>query len=302
MLLNQGSSLINLKLSEIARLLGLSVVGNDIMIDGLNLANREILSLSVLSYCVSYKYIKKAFSNPKVKALIVTSSIYNSLSVSEKQSYSFLIDDYPESAFYTLFIKLFHSYYPQYDWETDMQNATIMEGAIIENGVILGKNVVIGNNSVIKSGTIIGDDVTIGSCSVIGGNGFQLIKNADGLNMSIPHVGRTKIGNNVSIGDNTTISRSLFEGFTLVGDYTKIDNHVHIAHNCIIGKNCVLTANSTMFGSSELKDDVWVSPNAAIMNKVVVGEKAFIGASSFVFKNVKPGARMFGVPAINMIE
>lgn len=48
---------------------------------------------------------------------------------------------------------------------------------------------VIGHNSIIKSGSIIGNNVTIGCCSVIGGDGFQLIKEVDG-NMCIPHVGR----------------------------------------------------------------------------------------------------------------
>lgn len=298
----QGYGLLDLRLSKIAELLGLPVVGEDIAIDGLNLSNREIQSSSVLSYSMSLKYARKAFGNPKVKALIITSSMYAELSADEKQSCSFIIDEFPESTFYELFIMLSASSYPCYTWKTNTKDAIIMDGAIVNDGVILGKNVTIGHNSVIGSGTIIGDNVTIGSCSVIGGEGFQLIKDANGMNMSIPHVGRVKIGNNVSIGDNSTISKSLFEGFTSVGDYTKVDNHVHIAHNCIVGKNCVLTANCTMFGSSELKDGVWVSPNAAIMNRVVVGANAFIGASSFVSRNVKPGTRMFGVPAINIDE
>ncbi|MDM8338441.1 DapH/DapD/GlmU-related protein [Mediterranea massiliensis] len=296
----KGYGLLSMRLSQIAKLLSLSILGNDIMIDGLNLSNRFILSSSVLSYCTSLVYFKKAIVNSKVKALIVTSNIYNELSVEEKQMYSFIINDFPESTFYSLFLKLAQDYYPKYSWHTNLGDTLVMKGAVIEDGVILGKNVVIGNNSVIKAGTIIGDNVTIGSCSVIGGEGFQLIKDAYGMNMTIPHVGRVRIGNNVSIGDNSTISKSLFEGFTTIGDYTKMDNHVHIAHNCVVGQNCTLAANCTMFGSSELKNNVWVAPNAAIMNRVVVGEGAFIGASSFVFKNVKAGAKMFGVPAVNI--
>lgn len=296
----RSSSLLNMRLSEIANLIGLSFIGDDIIIDGLNLSNREIQSYSVLSYCASTKYIKKAFANPKVKALIVPFFIYNILSKEEKACYSFILSDVPENTFYNLFIELSKQYYPQYAWNTDLKNTVILKGAVVEDGVILGENVVVGNNTVIKSGTIIGNDVIIGACSVIGGNGFQLIKDKNGVNMTIPHVGRVKIGDNVTIGDNSTISKSLFEGFTLIGNNTKIDNHVHIAHNCIVGENCVLAANCTMFGSSELKSNVWIAPNAAIMNKVVIGENAFIGASSFVHKNVKPDSRMFGIPAINM--
>ena len=36
------------------------------------------------------------------------------------------------------------------------------------------------------------------------------------------------------------------------------------------------------------------------MNRVVVGENSFIGAAFFVIKNVKPGSKMFGVPAQNI--
>lgn len=299
-MVEHGYSLISLKLSELAQILNLSIIGKDIIIDGLNLANRKILSASVLSYCTSISYFKKAILNEKVKALIVPSDIYKKLTIEEKQIYSFIIDESPESTFYTLFINLSKDYYPKYTWKTNLNDALVMNGAIVEDGVIIGKNVVIGSNTVIKAGTIIGDNVTIGSCSVIGGDGFQLIKDSHGMNMSIPHVGRVKIGNEVSIGDNTTISKSLFEGFTSIGDYTKIDNHVHIAHNCIVGINCSLAANCTMFGSSELKNNVWVAPNAAIMNKVVVEDNAFIGASSFIYKNVKSGSKMFGVPAVNI--
>lgn len=297
---DQDAGLIKSRLSKIVALINQPCIGPDIEIDGLNLSNRDILASSVLSFCGSPKYLKYAFENPKVKALIVSSDIFNSLSETEKQHFSFILDDYPESTFYQIFKELVRTKYPKYTWKTDLKNAIIYDGAIVENGVILGENVIVGNNSVIKSGSVIGDNVTIGACSVIGGEGFQLVKDKQGRNMTIPHAGRVFIDDDVAIGDNTTVSKSLFEGYTKIGKNTKIDNHVHIAHNCIIADNCVLAANCTLFGSSELKCNVWVAPNVAIMNRVVIGEGAFIGASSFVAKNVKPGSRMFGVPAINI--
>ena len=300
--MEQEYTLFELRLSTIAQLINKTIIGDDLLINGLNLSNREILSSRVLSYCTSLKYLKIALENSKVKALVVSPSIYRELPDNVKNKYSYIIDEFPESTFYTLFMRLYELYYPHYSWKTDFNNAIILDGGIVEDGVILGKNVLIGNNSIIKSGTIIGNDVVIGACSVIGGDGFQLIKDSKGNNQTIPHAGRVKIGNYVSIGDNVTISKSLFDGFTHIGDYTKIDNHVHVAHNCKVGENCVLAANCIMFGSSELKRHVWVAPNATIMNRVVVEDDAFIGASSFVSRNVKSGARMFGIPAININE
>ena len=170
-------------------------------------------------------------------------------------------------------------------------------GVVIENGVKFGNNVRIGHNTIIKSGTIIGDNVSIGCCSVIGGEGFQLIKDKFGNNLNIPHTGGVYIGNNVSIGDCTTICKSLFEGFTRVGDYTKIDNHVHIAHNCNIGKNCSITAHCTMFGSSCIGNNIWLAPHSKIMNGAIVGDGTFIGTSSFVEGKIPPNSRLFGMPA-----
>jgi len=289
---------INIRLSELCKITACSMLGNDIYIDGFNLSNRKIEANSVLSYCTSYKYFKIALANEKVTALIVTNEFVEQLSDEEKSRFSFLISDSPEWTFYTAFIYLYDNRrFPQYDFETDLKNTIIGAGSVIEKGVIVGDNVKIGCNSVVCSGTILGDNVTIGNCSVIGGNGFQLIKDNEGRNHAIPHVGRVVIGSDVYIGDNSTVSKSLFEGFTKIGNYVKIDNHVHIAHNCIVGDNCVLTANCTMFGSSILESNVWLAPNSAIMNRVKIGSDSFIGASSLVLKNVKSGSRMFGVPA-----
>lgn len=290
--------LIDCRLSDIAKYLGSSLIGNDIRIDGFNLCNRDIIADNVLSYCGAMQFVRIATRKEKVKALIIPQELYSQLDSITKDRFSFILSDTPEWSFYKAFSHLIEEKkYPQYNWPTDLNGAKVQEGAIVENGVIIGKNVVIGNNSVIKSGTIIGDNVTIGSCSVVGSEGFQLIKDDQGNSHTIPHVGRTYIGDNVSIGDNVTISKSIFEGYTILDDYVKIDSQAHIAHNCIVGNNSVICANTTLLGSCSIGNDVWVAPNCLIMNRVKVGNGAFICASSFVMGNVLPKSKMFGVPA-----
>lgn len=291
--------LIRTDLAEISRILGVPMGGVNIEINGLNLCNRSIIAENALSYCTSPKYLKVAEQNPRVKALIVTPEIYDSLDEKQRNHISYIVSTQPEATFYQLFEILQNKgCYPKYDWKTDLSGAIVSKGAVVENGVILGKNCKIGCNSVICSGTIIGDNVTIGNCSVIGSNGFQLIRDAEGKNMVINHVGRTYIGNNVTIADNVTIDRSLFESYTFVNDYVKIDNHVHVAHNCMIGENSVLTAGAILFGSSEIGKDVWVAPGSSIMNRVKIGDGAMVCASTFVMRNVKPYTKVFGIPAV----
>ena len=139
--------------------------------------------------------------------------------------------------------------------------------------------------------------MTIGSCSVIGGEGFQLIKDDNGINHTIPHIGRTYIGNDVTIGDLAVVTKSLFEGYTKVMDNVKIDNFVHVSHNCVVGKNSVITGYSAMMGSSTIGKNVWIAPKCTIMNGVHVGDGAFVCACSFVCLDVKPGSRVSGNPA-----
>lgn len=294
---------IQCSLSVISSYLDCPIVGKDIVIDGFNLCNRTILANNAISYCTSIDYMLFAIRNDKVKALIVSPELFNQLEDPLKERFSYIISPTPEWSFYRVYMYMIEKgMFSLYNWKTVLENVNISTGAIVEDGVILGKNVSIGSNSVIKSGTIIGDNVVIGACSVIGSEGFQLIKDDKGINHTIPHVGRTYIGNNVSLGDNVTISRSLFEGYTIISDNVKIDNQVHIGHNCYIGKNSVITANSTMFGSSSIGTDVWIAPHCAIMNKVHVGDNAFVCACSFVWRNVKSGTKVGGNPAHRIQE
>lgn len=285
-------------LYNIAKVCDLQVVGPNMDIYGFNLSNRNIEAPCVITYCTSPTYLGYATHNPKAGAIILSPDLYDMLAPEEKRKFSFIISPHPEWCFYELYMTLYEkNWFDTYSFDTITEHVIFGEGTIIEKGVTIGKNVRIGYNSVITSGTIIGDNVEIGSCTVIGGNGFQLIKDDRGVNHAIPHAGRTYIGNNVYIGNNTSICRSLFEGFTRIGDDTKISDQVYISHNCVIGKNCVLCGNNTLYGSCELKENVWLAPDASVMNRVVIGEGAFIGGSSLVARKVKAGRTMFGIPA-----
>ena len=293
-----SKTILNIKLSEIALFLGKSYRGEDILLDGFNLNNREIEADSVISYCTSGRYFRKALKNSKVKALIVNHELFDNLTDEYRHSYSFIISDSPEWDFYKAFIDCSERYLRGIHYENNIPKSTVIhEGAIIEAGVVFGENVIVGSNTVIKSGTIIGNNVTIGSCSVIGGEGFQLIKDDNGINHTIPHIGRTYIGNDVTIGDLAVVTKSLFEGYTKVMDNVKIDNFVHVSHNCVVGKNSVITGYSAMMGSSTIGKNVWIAPKCTIMNGVHVGDGAFVCACSFVCLDVKPGSRVSGNPA-----
>ncbi len=148
----------------------------------------------------------------------------------------------------------------------------------------------------IPHNTDIGNNVVIGFGCAIGGQGFGIVKDEDGNNLNIPHVGRVIIGDNVRIGANTCIDCGTLED-TVIGDGTCIDNLVHIAHNCNIGKNCIICAGTVLCGSVTVEDDVWLAPGTLIKEGVTIGKGAKTGLGAVVINDVPAGALVYGVPA-----
>jgi UDP-3-O-[3-hydroxymyristoyl] glucosamine N-acyltransferase len=181
-------------------------------------------------------------------------------------------------------------------------NVTLGEDLYIGHHVVIEDDCVIGNrsridhNTVIRSKTVIGNDVVIGCNTSIGSDGFGYEKNEDSIQELIPHIGNVYIEDYVEIGDNVTIDKAVL-GSTIIGSHSKVDNQTYIAHGVRIGKNCLLIGGSVVSGSAVISDDVWISPNATLINKVHVGEKAMIGIGAVVLKNVDSETVVAGNPA-----
>lgn len=287
-----------LSLSDVSRIVGIDYLGKNQIINGLNLCNRRSLYQSIISYVTSDKYIEQVNNNSAITTLFVTKELYDSYKKIDREM-SFIVADSPEEIFYELHQYLYYStdFYNHYNFKSTFgRDCNIHPTAYIDDGVKLGDNVYIGPKSIVKRGSVIGSNVNIGCNSVIGSEGFQVIRIKE-IPTLVKHVGETHLQNNVCIGDNTDICNSLFEGATLIGENTKIDNLVHVAHNCHVGKNAVITAGVILCGSSVLKDGAWIGVNSSVLNNVNVGENAVIGIGSVVTRNIEDNGIAFGVPA-----
>lgn len=283
-------------LSEVANAIGLEWFGEDVALNGVNLTNRHIEHSNVLSYCTSGHYLEMALSNHKVSALIIPKELVEDCKKISRKG--FIVSDTAEWSFYAIYCNLVSAgFFDQPIKAAELSNAVLGQGVVIEDNVVFGKNVKIGHGSIIKKNTIIGDNTIIGNYCIIGEDGFQVIFDPEGHPHCIPHVGKVRIGNNVTLADCVTVNKSLFEGETFIADYVKIGTKAHLAHNVSVGKNSVITSFVNMFGSSSVGKNVWVAPNTAIMNRVHIGDGAFVGASSLVLEDVEPGTKVFGHPA-----
>lgn len=167
--------------------------------------------------------------------------------------------------------------------QTRINNYRI-EKSFIHPSVSIPKHVIIGKN------VIIHENCTLGT------EGLYGIVDKDGELITIPHIGKLIIEDNVEIQAGTNISRG-FTGDTIIGRSTKIAAHCHIAHEVKIGKNCIICAHVVICGFVCIGDKAWLGPNSSLKELIKIGEKAFIGMGSNVIRNVDAAHVVAGNPA-----
>ena len=191
----------------------------------------------------------------------------------------------------------------------------IGEYVVIEAGVRLGPRCRIGPNTVIGAGVELGEEcqvganVTLSHCRMgarvvlhpgvrIGQPGFGFAPDPSGP-VKIPQLGRVIIGDDVDIGANTTIDRGSGHD-TVIGPGTMIDNLVQIGHNVVLGRGCILAGQVGISGSTKLGDFVMAGGQAGLAGHLTIGSGAQIAAKAGLMRDVEPGARVAGAPAISL--
>lgn len=186
------------------------------------------------------------------------------------------------------------------------KNVRIGAGAQIYPQAYLGDGVEIGEGTVIYAGVKIyhgckvGSRCIIHSGAVIGADGFGFAP-VDGGFEKIPQIGNVVIEDDVEIGANTTIDRAMM-GSTRISKGVKLDNLIQIAHNCSVGESTAMAAQTGVAGSTKVGAHCMIGGQVGIGGHIHVGDGAQIAAQSGTPKNVAPGARIFGSPAMDFDE
>jgi len=179
------------------------------------------------------------------------------------------------------------------------EGAEIAPYAIIGPGVHIGSNTVIGSHADIRC-AIIGRDCKIKPSSVVGGAGFGVTGDENGI-LDIPHLGRVMIGDRVSIGSQSCVDRGQI-GDTIIGDDVKIDNLVQIAHNCSIGDGTVIAGHTGISGSCIVGKGVQMGGNVGLADHLKIGDGASIAARAGVMHDIPAGEVWSGIPAMPIRE
>jgi UDP-3-O-[3-hydroxymyristoyl] glucosamine N-acyltransferase len=139
--------------------------------------------------------------------------------------------------------------------------------------------------------------VVIHPNTTIGADGFGY--EFDGRqHVKIPQIGRVEIEADVEIGANCSVDRAKF-GVTRIGAGTKIDNQVQVAHNVQIGAGCVIVAQSGIAGSTRLGRGVVLGGKVGVKDHVVLGDGVQAAACACISKDIPPGSRVIGIPAVD---
>ncbi|MBM3567940.1 MAG: UDP-3-O-(3-hydroxymyristoyl)glucosamine N-acyltransferase [Alphaproteobacteria bacterium] len=193
------------------------------------------------------------------------------------------------------------------------EGAAVAAGAVIERGVEIGPRCVIGAGATlapevrlgadcrIGAGVhlaycLIGDRVTIHQGTCVGQDGFGFAPDPKG-HVKVPQLGRVLIGDDCEIGANVTIDRGAGPD-TEIGAGSWIDNLVQIGHNVRLGRGCILIAQSGIAGSTVLGDFAVVAAQAGLTGHLRIGAGAQIAGQAGVMRDVPPGAKMGGSPAV----
>ena len=185
-------------------------------------------------------------------------------------------------------------------------NCKIGQGSRLASHVTLGANVEVGDQCQlharvsIREKCRVGHRVILHAGACIGTDGFGFLPGPTGLK-KIPQVGIAVIKDDVEIGSGSCIDRAT-TGETVVGQGTKLDNLVQVGHNVKIGSHCVISAHCGIGGSTVIGNGVAIGGFVGISDHITIGDGARIAGKSGMFKDVPAGAKLFGVPAIDVKE
>ncbi|MBI1265782.1 MAG: UDP-3-O-(3-hydroxymyristoyl)glucosamine N-acyltransferase [Alphaproteobacteria bacterium] len=173
-------------------------------------------------------------------------------------------------------------------------HAQLGSGAVIGPGVVIGAHTRIGARAAIQC-AVIGQFCEVSAGAVIGEAGFGLAYDDDAI-LTVPHLGRVIVEDDVTIGANSTIDRGMLRD-TVLGRGCRIDNLCHIAHNVTVGDHTVMAGFAGVSGSVDIGPRALLGGRVGIADHLKVGAGARIAADAAVMNDVPEGEYWAGSPA-----
>jgi acetyltransferase-like isoleucine patch superfamily enzyme len=108
-------------------------------------------------------------------------------------------------------------------------------------------------------------------------------------------LGDVRVGRHTWIGPGCILDGS--GGGLQIGDWCSISAGVQIYTHHTVNRSISLGERPVEYAPTKIGNGVYIGPNAIVQMGVTVGDKAVIGANSFVNRDVPSDAKVFGCPA-----
>lgn len=175
-------------------------------------------------------------------------------------------------------------------------NVSIGLNSVIDGQIHVGYNTFIGNNVSIKGIVSIGSNCVINDGAIIGGEGFEFIKDGSRC-IHVPKLGRIQIGDRVWIGNSSTVERPTLDE-TIIESDVKIDDLVHVGESSTIGAASQLTAGTVLAKAVKLGKNCFLGVNCSVKQRIQIADDTTIGMGAVVIRDVvQPGYTFAGVPS-----
>ena len=173
----------------------------------------------------------------------------------------------------------------------------IFPGCYVGEGSTLGDGCILYPNATLYANTSLGKNCIIHAGVVLGADGFGFVRTPFGI-QKIPQIGTVSLGDTVEVGANTTIDRAVL-GTTFVGESTKIDNLVQVGHNVVIGKECFIVSQVGISGSAKIGDRSTLAGQVGVAGHLTIGNNVTIGPQSGVAKDIADNTTCGGSPCVD---
>lgn len=108
-------------------------------------------------------------------------------------------------------------------------------------------------------------------------------------------LGEVRVGKNTWIGPGCILDGT--GGGLQIGDWCSISAGVQIYTHHTVKRSISLGQKPIEYAPTRIGTGVYIGPNTVIQMGVTVGDKAVIGANSFVNRDIPMGVTTFGCPA-----
>lgn len=106
------------------------------------------------------------------------------------------------------------------------------------------------------------------------------------------------LGDNIEFGAGVLLCPyAVVSGNNQLGDGVAINLHASVDHDAMVGDWSQINCHCDLTANVRVGREVFLGSSVSIVPGVVVGDGAYIGAGAVVTRDVRPGTKVFGVPA-----